>query len=168
MKGKVWKELTGGISLGVLTASVLAGAGKISAASAKALPAEYLYYCEKSGQEYGICPELLQAVIEEESGGSPDAVGQAGETGLMQIYPKYHRIRAEHLGVYNLFDPEGNILVGADYLAELFEMYQDTGTVLMVYNGTEDAAERGRKGDYTEYAEKIMERAARLERQHGK
>lgn len=168
MKGKVWEELIGGVSLGVLTASVLAGAVKINAASAKALSAEYLYYCEKAGREYHICPELLQAVIEEESGGSPDAVGQAGEIGLMQIDPGYHRVRAVHLCVYNLFDPKGNILVGADYLAELFEAYQDTGTALMVYNGTEDAAERGRKGDYTEYAEKIMERAARLERQHGK
>ena len=132
------------------------------------LPQEYRYYCEKAGQIYQICPELLEAVIEEESNGDPDAVGELGEIGLMQIYPKYHRIRAEHLKVYNLFDPEGNILVGADYLAELFELYEDPGTVLMAYNGTKDAIERGRRGDYTDYAEKVMKRAAQLEQKNKK
>lgn len=132
------------------------------------LPQEYRYYCEKAGQIYQICPELLEAVIEEESNGDPDAVGELGEIGLMQIYPKYHRIRAEHLKAYNLFDPEGNILVGADYLAELFEKYRDIGTVLMVYNGTENAVKRGMCGDYSAYAKKVMKRCEQLERLHEK
>ena len=113
-------------------------------------------------------PELLEAVIEEESGGNPDAVGAAGEIGLMQVYPKYHRMRAGHLNVYDLSDPEGNILVGADYLAELFKEYGDIGTALMVYNGVLDAEERGKRGSYTDYAEKVMKRAAQLERLHKK
>lgn len=132
------------------------------------LSEEYVYYCEEAGKSYNICPELLQAIIEAESGGDPDAVGEAGEIGMMQIYPVYHQGRALHLSVYNLFDPEGNILVGADYLAELFAEYQDMGTVLMIYNGTEDAELRGSNGDYTDYAEKIMQRAEELERLHGK
>ena len=40
--------------------------------------------------------------------------------------------------------------------------------VLMVYNGTADAAGLGEKGKYTDYAEKIMERTEQLERLHGK
>ena len=132
------------------------------------LPAEYIQYCEEIGQAYHICPELLEAVIEEESGGNPDAVGAAGEIGLMQVYPKYHRMRAGHLNVYDLSDPEGNILVGADYLAELFKEYGDIGTALMVYNGVLDAEERGKRGSYTDYAEKVMKRAAQLERLHKK
>ena len=144
-------------------------AAKIHAAGADTeLPAEYIQYCEEIGQAYHICPELLEAVIEEESGGNPDAVGAAGEIGLMQVYPKYHRMRAEHLNVYDLSDPEGNIRVGADYLAELFEEYGDAGTVLMVYNGTEKAEERGRCGNYTNYAEKVMKRCEQLERLHKK
>lgn len=163
------KEAAEGAALGILIVGMVFGTVKIRAALPKPeLPKEYIYYCEEAGQAYNICPELLQAVIEAESGGDPDAVGEAGEIGLMQVYPMYHQGRALHLSVYNLFDPEGNILVGADYLAELFSEYGDIGTVLMAYNGTEDAAERGSRGEYTEYAEKIMKRAAELERLHEK
>lgn len=132
------------------------------------LSKEYIYYCEEAGQVYDICPELIQAIIERESAGNPDAVGAAGEIGLMQIYPRYHLARAQRLNIYDLFESEGNILVGADYLAELFAEYQDMGTVLMIYNGTEDAELRGSNGDYTDYAEEIMQRAEELERLHGK
>ena len=70
--------------------------------------------------------------------------------------------------MYNLFDPEGNVFVGADYLAELAGECGDVGAALMAYNGTADAEERGKRGEYTEYAEKIMKRAAELERLHKK
>lgn len=132
------------------------------------LPKEYIYYCEEAGQVYDICPEMIQAIIEQESDGNPGAVGAAGEIGLMQIYPRYHVERSQRLNVYDLFEPEGNILVGADYLAELFAEYQDMGTVLMIYNGVEDAKLRGNNGDYTDYAEEIMQRVEELERLHGK
>lgn len=134
----------------------------------KELDLEYIRICEEIGQAYHICPELLEAVIEAESSGDPRAAGEAGEIGLMQIDPKHHRDRAKRLGVHDLSDPRGNVLAGADYLAELFELYEDPGTALMEYNGTKDAIERGRRGDYTDYAEKVMKRAAQLERMHEK
>lgn len=166
---KYLKEAAEGTALGLLVTGILIGTIKINAAGADTdLPEEYQQYCEEIGQAYGICPELLEAVIETESGGDPDAVGSLGEIGLMQIYPKYHMNRAESLGVYSLFAPHGNILVGADYLAELFREYQDVGTVLMVYNGTEDAVELGGEGEYTEYARQIMKRSEQLERMHKK
>ena len=40
--------------------------------------------CVKYGEEYGICPELLMAMIERESSGRPDAES-GGCKGLMQI-----------------------------------------------------------------------------------
>lgn len=110
----------------------------------------------------------MEAVIEEESGGNPDAVGKAGEIGLMQIYPQFHLERAKRLGARNLFDPKGNIFVGADYLAELLLEHGDVGTALMAYNGVKDAAERGKTGDYTDYARNILKRSEHLERLHGK
>lgn len=133
-----------------------------------AISEEYIRYCEDAGGRYNICPELLEAIIEQESGGNPDAIGQAGEVGLMQIYPKYHRERMGRLDIYSLYDPEGNILVGADYLSELFREYEDIGTVLMVYNGSKDAIQRVDRADYTDYALKIMKCTEQLERMHGK
>lgn len=163
------KEAAEGGVFGILILFMLLAAIEVNACGADIeISQEYIQYCEEIGQAYHICPELLEAVIETESNGDPDAVGELGEIGLMQIYPKYHMDRAERLGVGCLFDPKGNILVGADYLAELFEEYGDAGTVLMVYNGTKDAAERGRRGDSTDYAEKVTKRAAQLERLHKK
>lgn len=125
-------------------------------------------YCEEIGEKYNICPELLEAIIETESGGNPNAVGGLGEVGLMQIYPKFHQDRMDKLGVYSLYRPYSNILVGADYLAELFKEYGDLSTCLMVYNGSSDAIERGENYNLTEYADTIIKRSAELERLHNK
>lgn len=169
MKKEMLMEIAKGITLGVVVLFALIGSAAIYASGIDLkLPEEYTQYCEEAGRIYNICPELLEAIIEAESGGDPDAVGQAGEIGLMQIYPRYHVERSQRLNVYDLFEPEGNILVGADYLAELFAEYQDMGTVLMIYNGVEDAKLRGNNGDYTDYAEEIMQRVEELERLHGK
>lgn len=128
---------------------------------------EYVAYCEEIGAQYGICPELLEAIIEAESSGNARAQN-GGCKGLMQMNVKYHGDRMERLGVTDIYDARGNILVAADYLAELFGEYGDMGTVLMVYNGSSNALERGERADYTEYAEKIMKRSEQLERLHGK
>lgn len=163
------KEAAEGAAFGILVLALAVTAMEVNAYGAHAeLPQEYVRYCEEIGQAYHICPELLEAVIESESGGDPDAVGNLGETGLMQIDPKHHRDRVKRLGVHDLSNPRGNILAGTDYLAELFELYEDPGTALMAYNGTKDAIERGRRGDYTDYAEKVIKRAAQLERLHKK
>ena len=74
----------------------------------------------------------------------------------------------ERLGVTDLFDPYDNILVGVDYMAELFERYEDAGTFLMVYNGDSRAKDLQATGELSEYAEWILNRSAELERQHGK
>ena len=76
------------------------------------IPQEYIQYCVQAGQTYGVCPELLESVIEAESGGNPDAVGQAGEIGLMQIYPEYHLDRAWRLGVLTCLSRWGISLSG--------------------------------------------------------
>ena len=131
------------------------------------IPEEYVKYCEEAGQAYSICPELLMAIMESESSGNPKA--QNGNCkGLMQINVNYHKIRMERLGVSDIYDARGNILLAADYLAELFRDHGDIGTVLMLYNGSKNALDRGREANYTEYAQKIMQRSEQLERIHKK
>ena len=165
MKKEMLMEIAKGMTLGAVVLFALIGSAAIYASGIDSkLPEEYTQYCEEAGRIYNICPELLEAIIEAESGGDPDAVGQAGEIGLMQIYPMYHMNRMEDIGVRYLFDPRSNIFVGADYLAELFEEHKDTGTVLMVYNGVQNAKERGKIGNYTEYAKSIMKQTISLER----
>lgn len=120
--------------------------------------------CVKYGEEYGICPELLMAMIERESSGRPDAES-GGCKGLMQISDRWHKDRMERLEVTDIYDVDGNIHVGADYLAELFEKYEDVGNVLMVYHGEKDAAT---KTELSDYADWILTRSAELERMNGK
>lgn len=75
--------------------------------------------CVKYGEEYGICPEMLMAMIEKESSGRPD-VESGGCKGLMQISDRWHKDRMERLGVTDIYSVDGNVHVGADYLSELF------------------------------------------------
>lgn len=124
--------------------------------------------CEKYGEEYGICPELLMAIAEAESSGNPNAENGSCK-GLMQVSEKWHKDRMHRLGVEDLFDESGNILVATDYLYELFKKYEDVGMVLMVYNGDSNAKDYMQgTADLSKYATKILERSTRLEELHGK
>ena len=112
-------------------------------------------------EESNVCAELLEAVCWRESTFAPSAEN-AGCSGLMQISTKWHRDRMKELGVTDIYDPQGNIRVGADYLAELFEKHDgDIYKVLMEYNG--DSSE-----GVSEYAIEICQVSEALERIHGK
>lgn len=128
---------------------------------------EYQAYCEEIGEMYCVCPELLMAMIETESSGNPDATNGTCK-GLMQVSEKWHKYRMEKLGVVNICDPYGNILVSTDYLMELAEKYEDIGIVLDVYNGNSKAMQNAENGVLSEYAAKILHRTEMLERIHGK
>lgn len=131
-------------------------------------------YTVEIGEKYNICPELIQAIIERESGYDPYAK-RGSCIGLMQVSEKWHSDRMEELGVTDLYDPYSNILVGTDYLAELFDESIQSGRgddiyyVLMRYNlKTSTANSLWDSGEYTDYAIEVSERAAELEREHGK
>lgn len=128
------------------------------------VPSEIKELSEKIGQEYNICPELLQSMAWQESRFQPDAEN-AGCKGLMQINDKWHKERIARLGVTDIYNPEANMRVAADYLSELFKEYEDVGTVLMVYHGESGAVD---KIELSYYADAILTRSAELERKHGK
>lgn len=123
---------------------------------------------EKVGAEYNICPELLQAIAWKES--RYDPVAMNGDCmGLMQVDCRWHGERMERLGVTNLCDPEGNMLVAADYLAELFAEYDEADVVLMFYSGSSRAAEYSRGTEkMSDYVWEVLEESMALEREHGK
>lgn len=69
-------------------------------------------------------PECVKAIIYCESCYDPTAYNaNTNVIGLMQISPKWHTQRAKSLGVNDLYDPYGNILVGCDILNELTQQY---------------------------------------------
>jgi soluble lytic murein transglycosylase-like protein len=86
----------------------------------------------------------------------------------MQVQKISHRERMNKLGVSDLYDIDSNVHVATDYLAELFEQYEDVGTVLMVYHGEKDAVLKSERGEVSKYAREILERSYALETAHGK
>lgn len=124
-------------------------------------------YCEEIGELYGICPELLMSIIEHESGGNQYAENGSCK-GLMQVSVRWHSDRMDKLGVTDIYDEYGNILVATDYMAELRENYEDVELCLMLYNGSSDAFERAESGNLTDYAISVLDRSAELERLRGK
>ena len=123
--------------------------------------------CYEYGEMYDICPELLMAMIEAESSGNPKA--ENGDCkGLMQISERWHTGRMAEIGADDIWSETDNIHIGANYLHELFNRYEDVALVLMVYNGESDAVEKAEKGYISDYARKILDRSAELERWKGK
>ena len=123
--------------------------------------------CYEYGKMYDICPELLMAMIEAESSGNSKA--ENGDCkGLMQISERWHTGRMEEIGADDIWSETDNIHIGANYLHELFNRYEDVALVLMVYNGESDAAEKAENGYISDYARKILDRSAELERWKGK
>lgn len=123
--------------------------------------------CYEYGKMYDICPELLMAMIEAESSGNPKA--ENGDCkGLMQISERWHTGRMAEIGADDIWSETDNIHIGANYLHELFNRYEDAALVLMVYNGESDAVEKAENGYISDYARKILERSAELERWKGK
>lgn len=123
--------------------------------------------CYEYGEMYDICPELLMAMIEAESSGNPKAANGDCK-GLMQISERWHIGRMAEIGADDIWSETDNIHIGANYLHELFNRYEDVALVLMVYNGESDAVEKAENGYISDYARKILDRSAELERWKGK
>lgn len=121
--------------------------------------------CICIGEEYGICPELLMAIIEKESAGDSYAVNQnTGCMGLMQLHPKYAQYYLQKAGGTDIYDIEDNIRAGCEILLELFIQYEDLPMVLMKYHGESDALKKYEAGECSNYAQDIIDRAYELER----
>jgi soluble lytic murein transglycosylase-like protein len=92
---------------------------------------------------YEVPVDLVEAIIDEESGWNPSAISNKGAVGLMQLMPH----TATRLGVLNVFDPQQNINGGAQYLHELLLRYNnDLILSLAAYNsGPERVEHYGRR-----------------------
>lgn len=81
--------------------------------------------------KYQIDPALIKAVIWRESGFDAEAVGKAGELGLMQVmedaaweWAHAERFETFHHGLIR--DPQRNVMCGSYYLSKLLKRYTNT------------------------------------------
>ena len=84
-----------------------------------------------SSTQEGVQPDLIRAVISQESGGRPCAISSKGAQGLMQIMPAI----ATQFGVHDPFDPKQNVDAGTKLLKQLLAKYSgDVKLTLAAYN----------------------------------
>ena len=116
----------------------------------------------KNAQIYGRDPNLVLAIIAEESGFDSKAVSGVGAVGLMQVMPHWKKV----LGITgDLTDPETNIRAGLQILGFYLEMYQDLEMALTAYNrgpGPVDNALRRGTSPNNGYAPKVLATYERL------
>lgn len=142
--GSVVDSILGGGSVGSATPSsvpaVLTGGGG-------AVPPETLApLIQKASAATGIPVPVLTAQIKQESNFNPNAVGKAGEVGLMQILPSTAKdpgFGMQGVDPAALRDPETNIMFGANYLKARggkvdYNNPSNVAKALTAYNGGGD------------------------------
>lgn len=86
---------------------------------------------EAAANKYKLPPKLIKSIIRHESNFNPNAVSQAGASGLMQLMPA----TARGLGIRNIFDPFENIMGGSKYLRNMLDKYHgNVQLALAAYN----------------------------------
>lgn len=95
-------------------------------------------FVQEASQEFGVPEDLINAVIQQESGGNQDAVSPVGAVGVMQLMPD----TAAALGV-DPNDLEQNVLGGTMYLRQLLDRYNgDVEKALAAYNAGPGAVDK--------------------------
>jgi soluble lytic murein transglycosylase-like protein len=123
-------------------------------------PQSILQWCDlitRYAGQFGLPPDLIAALILQESGGQPQAYSHSGAVGLMQVMPR-DGLAASFMCVNGpcfsnrppiaeLQDPEFNVKYGTRMLAGLLNKYGDMREALKAY-GPKDM------GYY--YADKVL------------
>jgi soluble lytic murein transglycosylase-like protein len=119
---------------------------------------ELVRIAHAEGQQSGLDPLLIMAVIAVESRYNPIAESGVGAKGLMQIIPKFHADKlAPFGGEKAVFDPASNIRVGTRILREYLRRTGNVGIALQMYAGA--------LGDENDtYTNKVLGEKQRLQR----
>lgn len=117
---------------------------------------------------YRVPVELVEAIIDEESGWNPCAVSSKGAAGIMQLMPE----TALRFGVHNRFRIEENIRGGVAYLAWLSWRFNGDLRLMTAayYVGEDPIARRGldySSPDVQRYVERVSRRYRLRRLAHG-
>lgn len=123
-----------------------------------------MYYIDRIvyGRGYNFYPDvnlLVQSIIQVESNFDPNCISSAGCIGLTQLSPYWQASRAAKLGVTDLWNPYNNILIGIDFLKDLYFNYanHDMPLALMMYNMDFSSARAIRRnGGMSDYAREVL------------
>lgn len=112
---------------------------------------------QQSGEDLGLDPLLIVAVIAVESRFNPLSQSDFGAQGLMQLMPGFHRDKLpEDAGEQPFFDPITNVQIGARVLKDSIRRFGDIEKGLQQYGGALKDPQR-------RYAGKVLAEKQRLE-----
>ena len=104
----------------------------------------YATYIAEAAQRFGMPAMWIAVVLDAESAGDPRAVSSAGARGLMQVMPDtWAELRVRYRFGDDPFAVRDNIMAGAAYLREMWDIYGNVGAML--------AADKAGPGRYDEY-----------------
>ena len=108
-------------------------------AASLAYPLAFRDEIVRSSKNANLPPDLLQALMREESALDPKALSSTGALGLTQVMPATARVVARRLNLRGfqparLLEPEISIRIGGAYLGELYAKFQHPALALASYN----------------------------------
>lgn len=102
-----------------------AGSSFIRGTALRQVPSSIKSYVSKASSTYKVRPELIAAIMKQESAFRTNARSGAGAYGLMQLMP--------HFGSARL-NPQSNVLAGTQYIAQQLKKFGDVRIALAAYN----------------------------------
>ena len=128
-------------------------------------PRKYKDIVEQAASIYNVDPNLIYAVIKQESNFNKDAVSSAGAKGLMQIIDPTAKQMARRIDSiddknYDVFDPYTNIHIGTKYLSYLIKYFDGNYYLAIIaYNAGMGRVDTWLEAEYNEYTDytKLLE-----------
>lgn len=94
---------------------------------------------DKHAKDHELPPDVVRKLIAVASGYDPEAVGNDGQLGLMQVKPEIFR----QFGYANPFDPTQNISAGTQHLSQMLQRNGgDMSLALAAYNSDPASVKR--------------------------
>lgn len=128
-------------------------------------PQPWLNEVRTASLQFGVDPELIYAIMRQESAFDPRARSIADAFGLMQVLPEVAETiglqnKIPYLGMDDLYDPRTNVQVGAAHIRELLQRNKNQFILAVAsYNASENAIRNWMKtrfrGDSLEFIEEI-------------
>lgn len=165
------------IAIPILVAVVFFFVGYVGMEIASAEPDRAVMeeYAERTAELFDLSPELVKAVIEQESDWKVTCKSSAGCLGLMQLNPNTGKWCCEQMGIeYLPFDYQCNISMGCYYLRYLYDEWKKfdiddeniTYFILVSYNRGIAGANKWIACNAVEtnkYALSVLEKKTRME-----